>query len=122
MPDIKFFPETHVAYVAEVGPYAESVERGFRRLARWLKSTGQDYHEADVPVIKYRPKLGKAVRAEIAVPILEVKHLPGKKKVKTTAHGVRDRKKAPHRLAIRKVRLPFRRDGKVGRRKSNSTA
>ncbi len=36
MPEIKFFPETHVAFVAEIGPYHASVQRGFKKLFDWL--------------------------------------------------------------------------------------
>ena len=36
MPEMKFFPETHVAYVSEVGPYDEAVHRGFKRLFDWF--------------------------------------------------------------------------------------
>lgn len=36
MPELKFFPETHVAYVSEIGPYGESVQRGFKRLFEWF--------------------------------------------------------------------------------------
>jgi AraC family transcriptional regulator len=38
MPEIKRFPETHVAYVSEVGPYGEAVQRGFKRLFDWLSA------------------------------------------------------------------------------------
>ncbi len=36
MPEIKFFPETHVAFVSEVGSYGEAIPRGFKRLFDWL--------------------------------------------------------------------------------------
>ncbi len=32
MPEIKPFPRTRVAYVSEVGPYGETIQRGFARL------------------------------------------------------------------------------------------
>jgi DNA gyrase inhibitor GyrI len=36
MPEFKFFPETHVAFVSEVGPYGDSIPRGFKRLFDWM--------------------------------------------------------------------------------------
>lgn len=36
MPELKFFPETHVAFVSEVGPYGDSIPRGFKRLFDWM--------------------------------------------------------------------------------------
>lgn len=38
MPEIKIFPETHIAYVSEVGPYESSIPRGFKRLFDWLQA------------------------------------------------------------------------------------
>ncbi len=38
MPEIKFFPETHVAFVSEIGPYQESIRRGFKKLFDWFGS------------------------------------------------------------------------------------
>ncbi len=38
MPEIKHFPKTRVAYVSEVGPFGEAVQRGFGRLFAWLGS------------------------------------------------------------------------------------
>ena len=32
MPEVKHYPGVHVAYVSEVGPYGEAVQRGFGRL------------------------------------------------------------------------------------------
>ncbi len=36
MPEIKFFPETHVAFVREVGSYSAAIPRGFKRLFDWM--------------------------------------------------------------------------------------
>lgn len=36
MPELKFFPETHVAFVSEVGSFSESIPRGFKRLFDWM--------------------------------------------------------------------------------------
>ncbi|MGE5262920.1 MAG: AraC family transcriptional regulator [Acidobacteriota bacterium] len=36
MPELKFFPETHVAFVSEIGSYNESIPRGFKRLFDWM--------------------------------------------------------------------------------------
>ncbi len=159
MPEIKVFPETHVAYVSEVGPYGESIRRGFKRLFDWLEArriepigpsfalfyddprkvapenrrcdlcapigpdvTGdgevrtkevggwrvattiyqgqenaaqaydqvyqwlrdQGYHEADAPIEKFHSRLGEELRAEIGVPIVEKRFLPGSQKIKST--------------------------------------
>jgi DNA gyrase inhibitor GyrI len=40
MPELKFFPETHVAFVSEIGPYKKSISRGFKRLFDWLETNG----------------------------------------------------------------------------------
>ncbi|MCL4394192.1 MAG: GyrI-like domain-containing protein [Chloroflexi bacterium] len=36
MPEIKHFPRTRVAYVSEVGPLGEAIQRGFDRLFAWI--------------------------------------------------------------------------------------
>ncbi len=40
MPELKFFPETHVAFVSEIGPYKKSIPRGFKQLFDWLETNG----------------------------------------------------------------------------------
>ncbi len=40
MPEFKYFPETHVAFVSEIGPYKKSIPRGFKRLFDWLETNG----------------------------------------------------------------------------------
>ncbi len=40
MPELKFFPETHVAFVSEIGLYKKSIPRGFKRLLDWLETNG----------------------------------------------------------------------------------
>lgn len=40
MPEIRDFPETHVAYVSEKGAYREAIPRGFKRLFDWLNAKG----------------------------------------------------------------------------------
>jgi DNA gyrase inhibitor GyrI len=40
MPELKFFPETHVAFVSEIAPYKKSISRGFKRLFDWLETNG----------------------------------------------------------------------------------
>lgn len=40
MPELKFFPETHVAFVTEIGPYKTSIAHGSKRLFDWLETNG----------------------------------------------------------------------------------
>ncbi len=40
MPELKFFPETHVAFVSEIGPYKKGIPRGFKQLFDWLETNG----------------------------------------------------------------------------------
>ncbi len=40
MPELKFFPESHVAFVSEIGPYKTSIPRAFKRLFDWLETNG----------------------------------------------------------------------------------
>lgn len=175
MPELKFFPETHVAFVSEVGPYRRAVSRGFKRLFDWLHAhhlepvgqslvilyddptkvaeenlksdlcapvgphvTGSDevqtkeiggwrvattvfqgeenersafdelyhwlrdqgYREADAPIEKYISQLGEELRAEIAVPVVEQAHMPGKQKAKAK---IATRKTAAKKAATSKA-------------------
>lgn len=40
MPEVRDFPETHIAYVSELGPFQDAIPRGFRRLFDWLNANG----------------------------------------------------------------------------------
>ncbi len=40
MPELKFFPECHVAFVSELGAYKTSIPRGLKRLFDWLENNG----------------------------------------------------------------------------------
>jgi DNA gyrase inhibitor GyrI len=159
MPELKFFPETHVAFVTEIGPYKTSISHGFKRLFDWLETNGiqptssllailyddpakvapqnqrcdvcapvgpqvagsdevrtkeiggwrvaatsyegekhaqralqevydwlraHGYHAADVPVVKYRSKLGAQVHADVGVPVIKRELMPGSQKLKAS--------------------------------------
>ncbi len=75
MPEIKHFPKMRVAYVAEVGPMGEAVQRGFAKLFAWVgaqhvqplgASIGIFYDDpAKVPAEKLRSDLCVPVAAEV---------------------------------------------------------
>lgn len=88
MPEFKKFPTTRVAFVMEVGPYGQAVQRGFQKLFAWLgaqnlqplgNSFGIYYDDpAKVPAEK--------LRSELCVPVapnvqgsgdVQVKDVPG---------------------------------------------
>lgn len=71
MPELKFFPETHVAYVSEIGPYRDSVQRGFKRLFEWFAQNNVRPAGASLGIFYDDPEkvAAKNLRCDLCSPV-----------------------------------------------------
>ncbi len=87
MPEIKFFPETHIAYVSEIGPYHQSIQRGFKKLFDWFGA--HHIHPAGESIAIFYDDPSKVaaekLRCDLCAPVGA--HVNGSDEVKTKEIG-----------------------------------
>jgi AraC family transcriptional regulator len=73
MPEIKHFPKTRVAYVAEVGPMGEAVKRGFDKLFAWVGAHNVQPLGASIGIFYDDPAKVPAdkLRSDLCVPVAD---------------------------------------------------